>query len=211
MVGVVTIGVTDYKISVPKARETLHSWIARVVTACETATGEDWSGWLSPDLELCLGCAVAFSWAGSAAGARFTGWADGAAPAATDQGYLLTGTASQAAERLCAVRLSWPILHAYRTVQVHPAASPVLVAAPYRAPDVEFDTELFVTHDSPAAIWTLEEWCYYRGTDTEVATYTDTDGWLCLRPIDEPSKVSTQLDGWAGTVTLKRRCVYLEA
>jgi hypothetical protein len=46
-VGTVTIGATDYAVIVPRARENLHLWVARVVLALETATGLDWSGWLT--------------------------------------------------------------------------------------------------------------------------------------------------------------------
>jgi hypothetical protein len=204
-VGTVTIAAVDYPIVVARARETLHTWIARVVAAAETATGLDWSGWLSPELELCLGCGVPFTWAGSTAGNAWAGWADGAAPAAPDRGYLLTGTAEAAAERLCAIRMSWPILHAYRMVHVHPASDPVLTAAPYRAPAIDLDVEIFCGQDDLSPRWTLEEWCYYRGTDSEVAAYTDTDGWVILRPIDEASRADLPIAGWAGTIVFKRR------
>jgi hypothetical protein len=180
-------------------------WIARVVAAAVAATGEEWSGCLSPDLELCLGCGVAFTWTGSTVGNAFAGWVDGAAPAAPDSGYLLTGAAGQSAERLCAAKTSWPILHPYRMISTHPGANPVSVASPYRTPAVDYDVTLYVGQSDQSPYWAMDEICYYRGTATEISGWVDTDGWVILRPLDTPEKAMTPLDGWAGTIAYRRR------
>jgi hypothetical protein len=87
----------------------------------------------------------------------------------------------------------------------------VLIAAAYRTPSIDFEATLYVGQANQSPLWVSEEWCLYRGTDAEVSTYTDTDGWLVLRPIDEGNRAGLPLDSWAGTITYTRNYTWVAA
>lgn len=208
-VGTVTIGATEYSVTLARVQSHGHALATALRAALEAATGVAWTAWLSPELALVAGCGQVFEWEGTTAWNAWAGWEDGESEAAPDRGYQIAGTVGTMAQRLCAVRLSWPIMRVHRVVCVSPAASPPLTAAYLGDFELDFDVDAIAPPEATVHMWMGEDWVLYRGYDSPAVGAADTDGYLVLRPTATPQQAAPLITDYAGVVVTKSRCTWV--